>query len=102
MHQNSKAYKSRFKTEMKTRWVLSKTNTERLEQRQSNSWTPVDSTKVRVSNHNQLYEARPADMQINTAAKFLEHQTCSVSHNIYAVAGSFLTSDFFFFFSKLI
>ena len=33
----------------------SKTNTETLEQQKSNNWTPVDPTKDKASNLNQLY-----------------------------------------------
>ena len=73
-----------------------------LEQKKSNSWTPVGPTKDRSSSPNQLClqfkagaiittEARPGQRAIKEGSKvvnrdWVNHQACSLSQNIHVVS----------------
>ena len=70
----------------------SKTNTERLEQQESNSWTPMSPTKYKSSSRRRREIIEGSEV-INL--DWVNHQTCSLSHNIHVVSGYFIMNDYF-------
>ena len=108
MYQNSQ-----HTNQDETRWVLnSKTNAETLGQQKSNSWTPMGPTKDRASSPDPLNWKflgrshhwdwspirRRAIKEDSKAANrdWVNHQACSLSHNIPVVSVFFYKANIFF------
>ena len=103
MYQNSK-YIVKTRNWDETRWV---TNTETLEQQKSNNWTSLGPTKDRASSSDQLnwkilgrshhlFRGPTRRRVIKEDSKDrINNQACSLSHNIHAVSGSFITNKYF-------